>query len=288
MAYTVVKWIVGISFIIAGIGAAPTSGLSCFVYILTGCFILPPVQNFIDTGLNIKIPRAVKYVIVFFGILLAAAFGVDNKTEDNSSKESVTTEEKPQDENKKETKKATDRYVYDDKGTLLSSPEDQVTSVTNDVKPSRHVIINSVSIFKKRFNAFMRESSNPLRIHTIKIEPGSVNNTFTYSLNQNIGIVGQLNKEDNSIRSIMMAAQGDGTMTSGAHIIMTMIAIIVSTNPDLIPEERGNILRELKLLNDGADIDDLKTKTFRNDIQYNLFSSEAIGFMFTAQNRNEN
>lgn len=148
-------------------------------------------------------------------------------------------------------------------------------------------ILESADLFSANFNKFMKEVDSPLRIHDIQIEEGGVNNTFQYIFNDQLGLIGTLNKRDNTIRGIAMIAQGDGTIKSGANIFIVITGIIVSTNPGLIPEERGGILKDLGLFKKNTDINNLSGNTIRNNIKYYISSSNQVGIVFGAQHANE-
>ena len=84
-----------------------------------------------------------------------------------------------------------------------------------------------------------------------------------------------------------MISQGDGSLESGANIIMTMTGIIAVTNPELKAIDRGQILRDLGLLDDDVDLNNIKSETIRNGVKYSLYGSEQVGLMFAADKPNK-
>ncbi|AWG24239.1 hypothetical protein [Flavobacterium kingsejongi] len=91
----------------------------------------------------------------------------------------------------------------------------------------------------------------------------------------------QLNKEDDSVRSIMMLAQGDGSLQSGVDIIITITGIIAGLDPSLAPNGRGEIMQKIGLL-EGEKINNMEGETIKNGIKYSITSSQEIGILFAA------
>jgi hypothetical protein len=154
-------------------------------------------------------------------------------------------------------------------------------------KPSEFTIVKSIDIFKERFNSFAQETDFSYRITDIKIIEGEVNNVFTYMFNSNLALNGQVNKSDNSIRSLTMISQGDGSINSGLNMLIVIGAIISATNPEISPEEKGEILKELGLMSEQVPLSNLSSSTIKNDIKYFLNVSDVMGITFGAQSRYE-
>lgn len=143
------------------------------------------------------------------------------------------------------------------------------------------------SEFKNRFNQAATEFKTELRISNLKVEPGSVQDTFQCQFTNSLGLVGSVNKADGSVRDIMIIGQGDGTAKSGMDIIMSMGILIAAANPELSANERGNILRDLGLLGDNVNLKNLDKKTVRNGRKYHINTSDVIGIMFSVGDAND-
>ena len=65
-----IKLILAIGCLIAGLASLKTSLTQGLIYIMVGLFLIPPLLNYIEVNLKIKISRPLKYLIVIFGILL--------------------------------------------------------------------------------------------------------------------------------------------------------------------------------------------------------------------------
>jgi hypothetical protein len=101
-------------------------------------------------------------------------------------------------------------------------------------------------------------------------------------MNKFIGISCTINKSDKSVSEIVLIAQGDGSMQSGVDILIAAGGVIHATNPDIKPEERGEILKQIGMMGDNVDIKKLDGKTVKNNIKYTGYYSDRIGIMFTA------
>ncbi|MEC2074578.1 hypothetical protein [Metabacillus fastidiosus] len=141
--------------------------------------------------------------------------------------------------------------------------------------------------FKKRFNSAADEFQANFYINDLKINKGEVQDIAQVKLNDNIFLNITVNKADGSIRDVGMIAKGDGTSKSGTDIIFTMGILITSTNPSLTPDERGDVLKDLGLMDQGVDILNIDKETVRNNIKYHLMGSEQIGIMFSAGDARE-
>ncbi|MBY0088411.1 hypothetical protein [Brevibacillus brevis] len=140
--------------------------------------------------------------------------------------------------------------------------------------------------FKTAFNNASKSLKSDLKVGKISIEDGAVQNTFKNNFTKNLGLVGVVNKKDGSVRSVTFIGGGDGTAKSGTDIIISMGLAIMATNPELSVDDRGNVLRELGLM-DGGDVLNLKKDTVRNGIKYSLNTSAELGILFTVSNAND-
>lgn len=217
-----------------------------------------------------KIPKAVKIILWICGsiiafVILIAIFAPDHTavskedtsvlkaiSKDTQSVLSVSTKEKENDTEKIENKKI-----------------------------AKYVLIENLDEFKNRFNELSTEMDLNLKITGLSVTDGAVNNTFKYMLTDYIGIVGQLNKDDNSIRSLLLTAHGDGTAESGVNIVATIGCLINCANPELTAKGRGNILKHLGLFDEDADFNNLDRHTIVNGVKYSISSNKIMGLLFS-------
>jgi hypothetical protein len=143
-------------------------------------------------------------------------------------------------------------------------------------------IISSTETFRKQFNSFAQKHQMG-RIRSIRINDGDVCNSFTCTVRDRIEIIGQLNKNDNSVRSITMFASGNGTAESGAEIMMMMYALMAAADPSLSDQDKTEILRSLGIFDAHEDANELSGSTVRNGIKYYISASGLLGIFFGAQ-----
>jgi len=258
-----VKWMVGISFVIAGLSKLAEGSILGVLFISVGLFVIPRFLAYVERESNFQLPRAGKYMIVVFTFLMMV--GTSERTKPVSSADTTI-------------KASTNDSVKDDVEYVPSPPP----------APREYTIVADPETFRQRFNAFVTEVENgSLKIKKLTILDGKVNNVFSHMVTDHISIVGQLNKSDNSIRGLMVTLQGDGTLQSGVNVITTIMGVIDSTNPGLSPEERGEVLKKLGLFRDGVDLNKIDSRTTKNGISYSLRGSEMIGLMLAVESEDE-
>jgi hypothetical protein len=143
-------------------------------------------------------------------------------------------------------------------------------------------IIRSPESFEMLFNHFLKELDSPYRAINPKITKNeNGNGTISYTLAKNLGLVGTLNADD-EITTMIVIFGGKG-QADGADLLLAATAIMYSTNPTLLPDERGEILRSLGLFDEGIDLTDFSRTTFRNGIKYFFQSNTLTGVWFGAQ-----
>lgn len=126
--------------------------------------------------------------------------------------------------------------------------------------------------------------SLPLKINNLKIDTGSVQDTFTYMFNDSHGLMGTVNKSDGTIRSIMILASGKDLADSSkaAAVIISWGLLIQTTNPDLTPDQRGAILQDLGILDTKAQLEGINKSVIRNNVKYNISQDDTTGLTFIA------
>jgi prephenate dehydratase len=246
-----VKWIIGISFIIVGLSRLIEGSVISILFIVVGLLGIPPFLAYVEAESDFHLPRSWKYTGVIFVFLIIVATSEKDKA----------------------------KTPIDD---VVKSAPPTIPTLTE------YSIVSSIETFRKRFNAFMSEVNNgSIKIENLSVDDGEVNNVFQYMLTDHIAIVGQLNKSDNSIRSLILTLQGDGTMQSGMDIMTTIMGVVDATNPGISPKERGEVLKELGLFKKGIDINKIDSRATKNGIEYSLQGSEMIGLMFAVESEGE-
>jgi hypothetical protein len=180
---------------------------------------------------------------------------------------------------------------------MVSSPDDtnettkqetgQLTAATTSddkATESSPALFASAAEFKTAFNLAAGSNSFDYEINKIDVQEGEVNNTFQHTINNNISLLGSVNKANGSVKEITMIGKGDGTAKSGADILGMMAVIIGTVDPELPANGRGEILKQLRLFGDNAaDLKDHTATTDKNGIHYFINSSEVMGIWFGAK-----
>jgi hypothetical protein len=167
-----------------------------------------------------------------------------------------------------------------DRGTI--EPEEaNVLPGTNQVQAPITPLFDSVRNFRTVFNQSALKNSFNFQLPNIGVQNGEANNMFQCKFTNNLGIVGTVDKTNNGVKEITMIGSSDGTLESSTNLILCMAVIIASVDPSLLPEQRGDVLRELGFFGaDNTDIMNLSTKTEKNRLQYFINSSPQIGIIF--------
>lgn len=133
--------------------------------------------------------------------------------------------------------------------------------------------------FKTKFNVVSQDLDTQFYIHDLVAESDSVQNTFQYALAQTIYLTGSVNKSDGTIRDIIMIAQGDGSISSGADILLAMTLVIATVDPELEAKDRKKIVKKLGLMEKNIAATH-KRDTIRNNKKYWISISAGQGMMF--------
>jgi hypothetical protein len=171
---------------------------------------------------------------------------------------------------------------------IKCSPDDPVnnkekeTSIVSDKKKNDSIklpIVAGVDGLKLLFNEFAKQSKFPYKI---KKTPSDTGSTFSYMFTKHLGLVGFFN-EDKSLTSLVMITDGK---ENAANILLSYAALIYVTNPTLLPEDRGDILKELGIIG-SEDLMSLNTHTIKGNIKYFATSNQTMGLWFGAEKVNQ-
>lgn len=88
--------------------------------------------------------------------------------------------------------------------------------------------------------------------------------------------------KDGGIVNLTMIGVGDGTAGSGLEILGAIGSTIAAVQPELTPEERGEILTDLGILGGDGFPEDM-TNTIRDNIKYSFSFSDLVGAMFIVE-----
>ncbi len=150
-------------------------------------------------------------------------------------------------------------------------------NLTNNVDTLKR-LFTSVDVFKTHFNTFSEKVKSGFSVGETSISNGEINNTFSYLFNDNLSVVGSLNKQDNSIKEIMFIGSGDGTATSGADILIIAASLISTCEPNLTQTQKDKILNNLGFIDGSLLSSEAPKKAISNNISYTCTHNEVTGF----------
>ncbi|MDQ0484002.1 hypothetical protein [Guptibacillus hwajinpoensis] len=147
--------------------------------------------------------------------------------------------------------------------------------------------------FKSEWNGAVNSldiSDSMFQIDNLEVSNGDVQGSFQKMLNQNIAVIGTINKADDSVRDVMILAQGDGTPSSGANMMISFGLLINATNPSLSADQRGQVFHDLGILDEGADLLSLNNSVVTNGVEYSFdgTAADSFGVTFSAGDPDDN
>jgi hypothetical protein len=159
--------------------------------------------------------------------------------------------------------------------------EANVLSGVSQVQAPVTPLFDSVGKFREDFNRAALANNFNFQLPNIGVQNGEANNVFQCKFTDSLFIVGTVDKANNGVKEITMLGGIDGTLESSTNIFLCMAVMIASADPSLLPEQRGDIFRELEIFGtDRTDLMGLSTKTEKNGIEYFVNISPQIGFIF--------
>lgn len=157
------------------------------------------------------------------------------------------------------------------------------TAAPEETKTLAPNIVSSADVFVDRFNDFTSRNDMDLSIADISFTEGDVP-MFKYFFNDNLGLLGVLNKEDRSVTSITIMSSGGGDgISTGVNILTAMGGLFTAIDPSITPDERGAIIKKLGILEKGNIKDGYKKRVIVKGIKYWITVSETLGVWFGAE-----
>ncbi len=145
----------------------------------------------------------------------------------------------------------------------------------------------SLKELQQRFNNVSKTCGFTLQISHVKLSHTNGGNTFESKITDNISLDGQTDNVNADIRRVVLKGKGNGTVQSGAELVASDGVLIASVDPTLSPDDRGQLLKDLGLLDTNTDIHHLNNTVIRNGKEYTLVSSDAAPFVLTVSNSQE-
>lgn len=172
--------------------------------------------------------------------------------------------------------------------TYLSSnkpiqPEFETTPPSSAEPPPSASLNMTPDQFKEKFNHSAIELDSDLRINTLTIQYGVVQNIFRVTLTNNLSVLGTINPTDSKIRNITVLGNPTGAFSDTADALFVINILIHTFDPTLSNHEREEIFKEV--FTSGANA--IGTKSIiKNQKRYFFTRSSELGIMFTISSSN--
>lgn len=226
-------------------------------------------------GVDVK--TTLKRVAIAVGLFIVGGLLLDTADDgvEVASDEIVAKEEKEEEEKEKPEPEKKEKKEYKPKDDAEYEKEKDKEKKKKD-EPTLPFTVNE---FRERFDDAADEFELTYRSNkSADITKGDVHDTQqVITASDYVNAFATLSK-DGGVISISMVGVGDGSDNSGFDILATMGAIIAAAQPELMPEERGVVLKELGL-SDGRAEEDMQSTT-RDNVKYSLSINELTGVMF--------
>ena len=143
--------------------------------------------------------------------------------------------------------------------------------------------------FVSRYNKSVIELKHGQQLNNVDVISGEVQNTFKVVINKDVAWTGAVNKKDNSIRHIIAIVMLSEASHETLEHLITFGMLIMISSPELSPDERGKLIKEIGLLGSVGDLLSLNKTVIKGNIKYTaMFSKDLKSFFFTAENINDN
>lgn len=226
--------------------------------------------------------------VAAFGLLGAAASVYDEEDgkpdeevqdpADNVEENEVNDGDKPNNEN---------NIDNENEGEDIVNNEDNAEEGTDTEDEQELTLKVSLEEFRDNFDNAADEFDLPFRINRVaEVEEGAVNNSVKLiTASEYVNSFAALSR-DNEILSITLIGSGDGSDDSGFEILAAIGATIAATQPELSPDERGEILRDLGIISDG-ELPEEMTSAVSGEYIYSFEYNDLAGVMFFVEPKEE-
>lgn len=206
---------------------------------------------------------------VVFALVLAVGISgcSDQKSNKSPSSESAASAVTPQAAEQKPSSTAEAKIEQKDDSPVEAEAAEKDLDMTADQ-------------YAKNFNAIMVKLKEPFRIKP-RVEKGESADTFKSALNDNLYVIGSISKTTGKLISIVFMGAGDGTVESGANIIIVATAALTAAVPNGTTKTVGPVVGSLM-----SDFDEKSGKSASkifNDVKLWHTRGEQMGAWFGAE-----
>ncbi|VWD07564.1 hypothetical protein BLA17378_05676 [Burkholderia aenigmatica] len=152
-----------------------------------------------------------------------------------------------------------------------SSVETEAAEKNLDMTPDQYA---------KNFNSIMAKLKEPFRIKP-RVEKGEAADSFKSALNDNLYVIGSVSKTTGKLISVVFMGAGDGTVESGANIIVVSTTALTAAVPNGTMKTVGPVV--VSLMRDFDEESGKSASKIFNDVKLWHLRSEKVGAMFGAE-----
>ncbi|APQ57676.1 hypothetical protein VK72_02300 [Paenibacillus polymyxa] len=120
--------------------------------------------------------------------------------------------------------------------------------------------------FTEAFNAVAKKYKLDY-LHISELKEDS--NMFQYRFNDNLSMTGTVDST-HKIHEVMLIGSGGFQEKTGENLMIAIVALIMTTNSDYKFEDAEDVVRDIGLLDNNADLQDFEGATVRNRVKYRI------------------
>lgn len=179
---------------------------------------------------------------------------------------------------------STSSAAVEESSELIIDPD--ATVMTFPVKeaqqdPQRESLGMTAEKFMVVFNGTSSASNAAYRIDSIDLNPGEVKDTFKVMLSERQALIGTVSKDNGMLESVTSISAGDGTMASGADMIILAGVLVRSISPDIGKKGANDLVTGM--MNEIVGAKGKTTSWEVGEVEYFGMYSNQIGFWFGAE-----
>jgi hypothetical protein len=131
-----------------------------------------------------------------------------------------------------------------------------------------YVFDMTVEDFTEAFNAVAKKYKLDY-LHISELKEDS--NMFQYKFNDNLSMTGTVDST-HKIQEVMLTGSGGFQEKTGENLMVAIVALIMTTNSDYKFEDAEDVVRDIGLLDNNADLQDFDFEgaTVRNRVKYRI------------------
>lgn len=130
---------------------------------------------------------------------------------------------------------------------------------------------------QSQWNSEIADLDTPeLEMPPLQVEIGEAQDVFQHSFTGEVIMLGSARQASGEVRDVSIIGSPT-TELSSAQLLLSWGVLISTLSPELSPDERGDVMRELGILDDDVDFTSLEAQVVRGDVRYSIISSEFVG-----------